>query len=105
VSALSNWVEPYSSRPKSWLGDQPNVAGRTEDVDSGQRRRNSRAVAEAMVTSSSGANGLVDAWLDGNRQAVEANNFFSFAIEPDAMANITPARKERRWMPRQVIHH
>jgi PRC-barrel domain protein len=42
VSAPSNWVEQPSSRPKSRLGDQPNVAGRTENVDSGQQRRNSR---------------------------------------------------------------
>jgi hypothetical protein len=40
-----------------------------------------------------------DAWLDGNRQLVEANEFFALAIEPDAIVKGAPGRKERPWVP------
>ena len=48
---------------------------------------------------------LSRAWLDGNRQAVEANKFFSLAIEPDSIVKVTPELKKHRWMHRQVITH
>jgi hypothetical protein len=59
----------------------------------------------AIVTRSSRDSELSEAWLDGNRQAVEANKFFSLAIEPDAIVKVTPGLKKRKWMHRQVIQH
>lgn len=48
---------------------------------------------------------LADAWLNGNREAVEANTFFSLAIEPDAIVKVTPDLKRHKWMHRQPITH
>jgi hypothetical protein len=48
---------------------------------------------------------LSQAWFDGNRQAIEANKFFSLATEPDAIVKVTPDLKKHKWMHRQVITH
>lgn len=48
---------------------------------------------------------LSEVWLDGNRQAVEVNTFFSLAIEPDAIVKVTPDLKKDKWMHRQAIEH
>jgi hypothetical protein len=48
---------------------------------------------------------LADAWLNGNREAVEGNTFFSLAIEPDVIVKVTPDLKRHKWMHRQPITH
>ena len=48
---------------------------------------------------------LADAWLNGNRDVVEGNTFFPFAIGPDAIVKVTPDLRRHKWMHRQPITH
>jgi hypothetical protein len=78
---------------------QDSTAGSRETPTRAGSGRGRERSANANVTSPSRDSMLADAWLEGNRQLVEANEFFALAIEPDAIVKGAPGRKERQWVP------
>jgi hypothetical protein len=73
------------------------AGGRRTPVGPG-RKRDRKRPQNATVTSPSHDNKLADAWLEGNPRLVETNKFFALAIEPDAIVEGAPGRKERKWV-------
>ncbi|HZQ64356.1 MAG TPA: hypothetical protein VFA66_03925 [Gaiellaceae bacterium] len=78
---------------------QNSTAGSRETPTRAGTDRDREPSPDANITSPSRADTLVDAWLDNNRQLIEANKFLSLAIEPDAIANDTPGRTGHTWLP------
>jgi hypothetical protein len=78
---------------------QNSAAGARETETRTGTERDRERPANASVTSPSRDNKLADAWLDDNRQLVEANTFFALAIEPDTIVERAPGRTERKWVP------
>jgi hypothetical protein len=110
ASAPSNWVE-QSSRPKSWsaisatlrggrkMSIQDNTGGTRETAARAGTGRGRERSPNANAPSPSSDDELAEAWLDANRQTVEANTFFAFTIEPEESAKIAPGGQERTWVP------
>jgi hypothetical protein len=81
---------------------QDSTAGSRETPTRAGTERGRERSPNANVTNPSRDGKLADAWLDRNRQLVEANRFFALAIEPDAVVEDARGGRERKW-PSTVV--
>jgi hypothetical protein len=86
---------------------QGKTAGTRETAARAGTGRDRERSPNANVPRSSPDDKLAEAWLDANRQAVEANTFFALTIEPDASA--VSGGREQEWVvavdPRSPWQH
>ena len=70
-------------------------------IDAGKERDREWSSSAIVTRNSTRA----EAWLNGNREAVERNTFFPLAIETDSIARATRDLHRHRWMHRHPITH